>query len=100
MVELGDLREPIGFVQATVPVNGGPTEVAWVIGRPWQGNGYATAAARLLLDDLAGRGVTAVMAHIHPAHVASQRIAQHLGLTPTGVVVDGETRWVGRATPS
>ena len=95
VVVLGDHREPIGYVQATVPLKGGPTEVAWVIGRPCQGNGYATAAARLLLAELATQDVSAVMAHIHPAHEASQRIAQHLGLTPTEVVVDGERRWVG-----
>lgn len=86
-------QQPIGYVQATIPVNGDPAEIAWVIGRPWQGQGHARRAARLLLDDLAAQGIEVVVAHIHPEHEASQRIATRLGMTPTTVVVDGETRW-------
>lgn len=86
---------PIGYVQATIPVDAGPTEIAWVVGEPWQGHGYATRAARLLLRTLAGQGITRVIAHIHPEHAASRRIAEHLGLSATDQVVDG--RSVGRA---
>lgn len=87
--------QPIGFVQATVPANGRPAEIAWVIGAPWQGQGHAAEAARQLLAHLAERGVTEVLAHIHPDHTASQRIATHLGLHPTSQVVDGEIAWRG-----
>lgn len=86
---------PIGYVQATVPRDGGPAEIAWVISQPWQGKGYARRAAELLLAHLAERGVTAWIAHIHPEHVASQAIARGLGMRPTDVVVDGEVRWEG-----
>lgn len=86
-------RTPIGYVQATVPRDGGPAEIAWVIGRPWQGRGYATRAAQLLIDHLEGRGVRAFVAHIHPDHAASQRVAYRLGMHPTGNVVDGEQQW-------
>ena len=34
----------LGYVQATIPVSGQPAEIAWVIGAPWQRNGYASAA--------------------------------------------------------
>lgn len=88
-------HQPIGYVQATVPRDGGPAEVAWVIGRPWQGHGYAALAARLLLDDLAHEGVDTAVAHIHPGHGSSERTAERLGLTPTEIVVDGEVRWAG-----
>lgn len=87
--------EPIGFVQATIPRNGEPTEIAWVIGTSWQGRGIAGHACALLLRDLAARGVRHVIAHIHPEHQASQHIATGLGLTPTSTVVDGEERWEG-----
>lgn len=100
IVVLGLERRPIGYVQATVPLNGDPTEVAWVIGRPWQGKGYAGRAARLLLDDLARQGVNRVMAHIHPGHAASERIAKRLDMAATEVVVDGEVRWVGTTVPA
>ena len=88
--------QPIGYVQATIPTAGGPAEIAWVIGEAWQGHGYATTAARFLVELLAGRGVTDLVAHIHPDHRASQAIARRLDLRPTSLVVDGETRWEGR----
>lgn len=85
--------EPIGYVQATIPRNGEPTEIAWVIGRAWQGRGYATCAAQMLVEYLEERGVRDLIAHIHPDHTASQVIARKIGLHPTDTMVDGEARW-------
>ena len=88
-----------GTVQATLPADGpaaGPAEVAWVVGRQAQGHGYAKEAASGLVALLREQGWT-VIAHIHPAHLASQRVARAAGLSPTGEVHDGEVRWV---TPS
>ncbi len=87
--------EPIGYVQATIPVDGDSAEIAWVIGRPWQGHGYAKRATALLVADLVGRDIHRVMAHIHPDHVVSQRVALHLGMVASDDIVDGEMRWVG-----
>ena len=87
-------EQPIGYVQATVPKNGEPAEIAWVIGRPWQGHGFATRAAQLLVERLAGSGVNDLVAHIHPDHLASQSIATKLGMAPTAVELDGEIRWL------
>lgn len=84
---------PVGYVQATVPVDDGPAEIAWVIGRSWQGRGYARAAAQRLADELRADGVTRLVAHIHPEHTASQRVASAIGLVPTTMIVDGEVRW-------
>lgn len=72
-------EQPIGYVQATIPRDATPTEIAWVIGTAWQGYGYATQAAQLLVDDLTERGVRDLVAHIHPDHAASQAIATRLG---------------------
>ena len=86
----------VGTVQATLPAAGpaaGPAEVAWVVGLRSQGRGYATEAASSLVALLREAGWT-VIAHIHPAHLASQRVAQAAGLAPTGEVHDGEVRWV------
>ena len=96
VVVAGGQQAAVGYVQATVPAGGGPAEIAWVIGRPWQRHGYATRAASLLLEELRARGMEEIVAHIHPNHEASQRIARHLGLQPTQITEDGETRWVGR----
>lgn len=92
----------IGFVQATVSagVDGGPSaELAWVVATSWQGRGLATEAATAVRDavrgpaSLTGDDVTHVHAHIAPGHVASESVARHLGLTPTALVHEGETRW-------
>jgi RimJ/RimL family protein N-acetyltransferase len=85
-----------GTVQATLPAGGpatGPAEVAWVVARAAQGRGYASEAARSLVARLRAQG-WAVMAHIHPGHLASQRVARAAGLSPTSEVHDGEIRWV------
>lgn len=88
-------QRAVGYVQATIPAGGGPAEIAWDIGRAWQGRGYATQAALLLLGELRDRGVRRIVAHIHPDHKASQGVARQLGLRPTEIKEDGETRWIG-----
>lgn len=85
-----------GTLQATLPADGpaaGPAEVAWVVARRAQGQGYAKEAARSLVPLLHAAGWT-VIAHIHPGHLASQRVAAAAGLAPTAEVHDGEIRWV------
>ena len=84
----------VGYVQATVH-GGDRAVVAWVIGRPWQGSGYATEAGRELLALLAGRGVSRVEAYIEPGHTPSERVAARLGFTATGTLdPDGEQLWL------
>lgn len=90
--------EPIGYVQATVVAGPGDAEIAWVIGQQWQGRGLAKEAAALLVRELATRGVRGIVAHIHPQHETSKRIALSLGMRPTATIVDGEIRWEGRAS--
>ena len=91
----------IGTVQVTMPAAGpaaGPAEVAWVVGVQAQGHGYAKEAACGLVAMLREAGWT-VAAHIHPAHLASQRVARAAGLSPTEEVQDGEVRWAASVTP-
>lgn len=57
-----------GTVQATISTGERPvTEIAWVIGTPWQGRGMATEAAGALITWLGEHSVQTVIAHIHPA---------------------------------
>lgn len=93
IVTLGIGGPAIGYVQATVPVLTGPAEIAWVIGRQWQGHGYASAAVRLLIEELCDRGVPEVIANIHPTHIASIRVAQTVGMSPTTKTCNGEVAW-------
>lgn len=85
----------VGTVQATLPAGGpatGRAEVAWVVTSAAQGRGYAKEAARSLVTLLHEAG-WAVIAHIRPGHLASQRVARAAGLSPTGNIRDGEMRW-------
>lgn len=91
--------QAIGTVQATVMVGGARAEIAWIIGTPWQGRGYAGEAAQALADWLRDSGVGCVTAHVHPRHLASQAVARRAGLTPTQEFHDGERRWSWGSLP-
>ncbi|HEX9643979.1 MAG TPA: GNAT family N-acetyltransferase [Acidimicrobiia bacterium] len=87
--------DAIGFVQATV--TGDLADVAWVVGAPWQGHGYASEASTAMRDWLLQRGVTRFSAHIHPEHAASNGVARSLGLTASGERdADGGMIWITR----
>lgn len=93
IVLLGPQQEAVGFVQATIFEDGQSAEISWVIGNPWQGRGYGGHAAELLVQGLLRREIRRIVAHIHPEHEVSQRIATRLAMAPTSTVVDGEVRW-------
>jgi RimJ/RimL family protein N-acetyltransferase len=85
----------IGTVQATVmnPDADPVAFVAWTIGVGWQRQGYATEATAALVEWLVDHGVDAIVAHVHPQHIASANVATRAGLRPTSEVVDGEVVW-------
>ncbi len=92
---------PIGTVQATVSRSGDgwSAEIAWVIGVPWQAQGFASEAATALVGWLREQGVQVVTANIHPEHHASAAVAARAGLTATSAEVDGERVWQVRIPP-
>ncbi|MEV6161305.1 GNAT family N-acetyltransferase [Streptomyces sp. NPDC052052] len=84
----------VGYVQATVHARDAEAEIAWVVGAPWQGRGYAKEAAAGLVAHLSGLPVVeTVVAHIHPDHAASAAVAAAAGLVPTHEWCEGERRW-------
>lgn len=105
--------QAVGYVQATVapaapgftvaPPSAGSTvmpgrprliaSIAWVIGMPYQGFGFATEAAGALLGWLRAHGVGAVVATIHPDNRASAAVASKIGLRATGETSDDEIVW-------
>ncbi|MGG5258823.1 GNAT family N-acetyltransferase [Phycicoccus avicenniae] len=93
VVREGEDGPLVGFVQATLTGGGHTAELAWVVGVPWQGRGFARRAAALVLEEVRRRGVRTVLAHVAPGHRPSERVAAALGLAPTPVEVDGEVRW-------
>jgi RimJ/RimL family protein N-acetyltransferase len=109
VVRLRQIGAAIGTMQATVTgvasgtagiaaaaraVGGGlAAEVAWVIGVPWQGCGYAAESARALVAWLVAAGIGDVTACIHPWHRGSELVAERAGFTLTTAMVDGERVW-------
>jgi RimJ/RimL family protein N-acetyltransferase len=84
----------IGFVQATIADAGAVADIAWLIGVPWQGRGFAVEAVQALVSWLDRRGVRTVVAHIRPDHHASGSVAARAGLEPTDELDDnGEQLW-------
>ena len=81
----------VGIVQATV--RGRVAEVAWQVGVPWQGNGYASEAATAMIDWLVRDGATEVRANIHPDHASSQRVAFAAGLQLSDEWAGSEQVW-------
>jgi RimJ/RimL family protein N-acetyltransferase len=94
-VRLRATGQAVGAVQATVGHREARTvaEIAWVVGSPFQRQGFAKEAAAAIVAWLRGHGVSSVVAHIHPHHDASMAVARSVGLAPNDVIKDGELRW-------
>jgi RimJ/RimL family protein N-acetyltransferase len=86
----------IGWIQATVTAHF--ADIAWIVGTPWQGRGYATEAARALVSWLRRAGATVVRAKVHAAHIASQHVAANAGLSRIAETIEGEDVWIARST--
>ena len=95
IVRLRATAEPVGTVQATVTSDGllWTAHVAWVIGVPWQSQGFATEAAGALADWLLARGASTLLATIHPDHAVSEGVAARIGLHRTDEQIGGERVW-------
>ncbi|MDE2899806.1 MAG: GNAT family N-acetyltransferase [Chloroflexota bacterium] len=95
-LRLGQGGLAVGYVQATVSDDA--AELAWVIGAPFQRQGYATEAAQCVAAWILGYfQVAELRASIPLGHTASQRVAAHLGLQPSGELThEGEELWITR----
>jgi RimJ/RimL family protein N-acetyltransferase len=86
--------EAIGYLQVSLARDTGVADLAWVIGVPFQRRGYATEAARAVVEWLSSRPeARCVTAHIARANVPSQGVAKRLDLTETTRIEDGEVVW-------
>lgn len=59
-------------------------EVGWHLHPDAWGHGYATEAARMVLDDAFARGLTRVVAVVHPENTASTAVCRRLGMRHLG----------------
>jgi RimJ/RimL family protein N-acetyltransferase len=81
VLRLRSSDELVGLVQAGVSPD--RATVAWIVGSSWQRQGYAKEAATAVRDWLVQLGVREIRASINPAHTASIKVAEHLGLKQT-----------------
>jgi RimJ/RimL family protein N-acetyltransferase len=88
-------KQPVGTVQATLTSRAGGrrANVAWVIGTRWQSQGFASEAARALVEWLQDQGTQEIVAYVHADNHASAAVATRAGLEPTDDQVDGEQVW-------
>jgi RimJ/RimL family protein N-acetyltransferase len=73
-------------------------EIGWVFAEPYQGQGYATEAARALLTHgFETLGLHRVIATCQPENIASWRVMEKLGMRREGhfrrCIYRGEDRW-------
>lgn len=75
-----------GWILLTpLDLHGPEIEIGWRIVRAVWGRGYATEAARPVLDHAFNTlGLPEVVADIDPANIASVRVATKLGMQPSG----------------
>jgi RimJ/RimL family protein N-acetyltransferase len=74
-----DDRAPIGYLQATIPLNLGHALMGWTIGRAAQGHGYARESVRAVCTHLMSNGVTEVRATIDVRNAPSISVAESVG---------------------
>ena len=86
-VEVVETGAFIGFtgldpVEPGLPVSG--VEIGWRLSRETWGHGYATEAARAVIQRGFGAGVPEVYAVVRPGNVASMAVCARLGMQPLG----------------
>ena|SRR5881394_4004707 len=87
----------VGLGSFKGPPTNGEVEIAYAILPQHQGRGYATAAARAMVDfAFRSEEVRSVIAHTLPDGAASQRVLQKAGFRKTGEVMDPEDGLVRR----
>lgn len=92
---LGGGATPTGCVEHTSELSDvePPADLAWVISADRQRNGYAGEEASAFAAWLKTTRNPVLTAHIHPANAGSARVAERIGLVPTGELDGGEVVW-------
>jgi RimJ/RimL family protein N-acetyltransferase len=73
----------VGMLQAVLRRGGRAAEISWLVGVPWQGQGFASEAAIAVVSWLEARSVEQIIAWIRPDHHASESVAIRAGLVVT-----------------
>jgi RimJ/RimL family protein N-acetyltransferase len=83
------LLKPVRLSQSIKGINlQAPIEIGWQLHPDAQGCGYATEAAKAVLDDAANRGLRTVMAVVDPNNSPSIHVCERLHMTSRGITQD------------
>lgn len=84
-VDLRETGEPVGGLGFKGPATNGEVEIGYGIDEAHRGKGYATEAAKVLVEwALSQEPVYFVTAETTPDNAASKRVLEKLGFSPTG----------------
>jgi RimJ/RimL family protein N-acetyltransferase len=93
VVELRDSGEPVGSVNVMVDAPNRQGEIGFIFHPDHQGHGYATEAARALLDHAFEHyGLHRVCGRLEPRNEASARVLEKLGMRREAHLIENE--WV------
>lgn len=83
----------IGAVSCYISDDGEFAELGWILNKAYHGNGYASEAAKALMDFcVQNRGVKRFVAHCDAENTASARVMQKLGMVYVGSCGDRRNR--------
>lgn len=90
-IERSDDEQPVGvLLLKSIPASGtgdkpsGDTEIGWHLHPDHWGRGYASEAARCVLDHAWEGGLDRVVAVTHPLNTASMAVCRRIGMTHLG----------------
>lgn len=82
-------REAVGVIGTKGPPDqDDAVEIGYGVNRSHQGRGVATAATRVLVDELRKRGVRTITAETRTGNAASQAVLRKVGFKPIGERID------------
>jgi len=85
----------LGNISFKGPPCEGRVEIGYQVAPGQQGQGLATAAVRLMLEEAWAAGVDVVRAEVLPDNLPSQRVLEKAGFRLVGHHADSRQEWVG-----
>lgn len=84
----------IGAISLMLDGNNRRAELGYWVGRPFWGQGYASEAARAMLDfGFENLGLNRIFAHHMQDNPASGRVLLNIGMQPEGVLIQHILKW-------
>ncbi len=79
--------EVVGMVSLMLDALGVEGDMGWWVAPPWQGRGFATQAALVLVDFARAMGVARLTAGTQAGNLPSQAVMRKIGMRPAGKMI-------------